>query len=406
MWNEKGIAEIYRDYQVDHDPSLEDYLIHEIYRHIMSWLKNDQPDELFLVEVMEIMAQYEEPLIRGNHLIDLCLWELMEVTHAYYGTTKDREQIRHFLTQARLPLLARIDEDTYRALSQIEFHEVDFFIHEIIGGNFPHDAAQAFLKRCQNPDIWLTIRYLDELEGDLVIIEIIESMLNHLQIVPEKYMMLAYLVSCFPEKVGSWLHNTDEIGIRLSEDTPIELLESIYNVSIEFLKTGELKLDYRNKMTAGHEAETLFALLSLFEISQTVLTSAWIQVIEESIANQWTYRLPSLKRVQRHQPLPEFAASIISVLDVEDTDQLFNESRVLAIFFENLHRYTRNTFDELVDILSSYRFAFTEELELQLTLQRDLPHLRWRRFQLCAGRIGKQLIEKDGQLFLIEGKNL
>ncbi|MBW7857547.1 MAG: hypothetical protein H3C43_04460 [Leptonema sp. (in: Bacteria)] len=406
MWNDKGIADAYREYQADHDPILEDYLIHEIYRYIMAWLKNDQPDESFLAEIMELMAQYEEPLVRGGTLLDLCLWELMEVAHAYYGTTKDREQIRHFLTQARLPLLARINEDTYRALSQIEFHEVDFFIHEIIDGNFPHEAAQSFLKTSQNPDIWLTIRYLDELEGDSIIIDIIESMLHNLQIVPEKYMMLAYLIYCFPEKVESWIHDLDQIDLRLSDDTPIELVESIYNVSIEFLQTGELKLDYRTKMKTGYEAETLFALLSLFEISQTELTPAWIQVIEESIANQWTYRLPSLKRVQRHQPLPEFAISIISVLDSEDTKRLFSESRVLALFFENLHRYTRNTFDELVDILSSYNLVFTEELELQLSLQKDLPHLRWRRFQLCAGRIGKQLVEKDGRLFLIEGKNL
>ncbi|PKL30037.1 MAG: hypothetical protein CVV45_19560, partial [Spirochaetae bacterium HGW-Spirochaetae-10] len=153
--NGKGIAEAYREFQQDRSQETEEFLTHEIYRSVMAWLQNGHPEERFLNELMEISASYEEPSFRGGNLLELSLWELMEVVHAFNGIPEDREHIQYFLTQARLPLLARIDEDTYRVLSQLEFHEVDFFIYETIGGEFPHDSAQAFLKNGENPDIWL-----------------------------------------------------------------------------------------------------------------------------------------------------------------------------------------------------------------------------------------------------------
>lgn len=405
--NGKGIAEAYREFQQDRSQETEEFLTHEIYRNVMAWLQNGYPEERFLHELMEISASYEEPSFRGGNLLELSLWELMEVVHAFNGIPEDREHIQYFLTQARLPLLARIDEDTYRVLSQLEFHEVDFFIYETIGGEFPHDSAQAFLKNGENPDIWLSIRYLDDLEDDSVVIEIIESMIDHLRVVPEKYMILAYLIYRFPERIEAMIRGEDG-GLRLSNDTPIELAQSIYVTSRDFIATGILTLDYREKMIPGRKAETMFALLSLFEITQCELNPAWIDVMEQSMANLWTYRLQGMRRIQRHQPLPEFVASILSVLTPEEVEHLLVYSRVLAIFFENLHRYTRNTFEELLDVLSHRQDLFLDELELQLSLENEgnsMP-LRSRRLTLCARSLGKQIVKQDGRYYLVEGQNL
>lgn len=263
------------------------------------------------------------------------------------------------------------------------------------------------MKNGENPDIWLSIRYLDDLEDDSVVIEIIESMIDHLRIVPEKYMILAYLIYRFPERIEAMIRGEDD-GLRLSDDTPIELAQSIYDTSRDFVATGILTLDYREKMIPGRQAETMFALLSLFEITQCELNPAWMDVMEQSMANLWTYRLQGMRRIQRHQPLPEFVASILSVLTPEEEERLLVYSRVLALFFENLHRYTRNTFEELLDVLSHRQDLFFDELELQLSLENegDSMPLRSRRLALCARSLGKQIVERDGRYYLVEGQNL
>lgn len=403
----KSIADAYREFHQTPDAETEEFLTHELFRNIMSWLQLGQPEEAFLNELIEISAEYEEPSMRGGHLIDISLWELMEVVHAYNGIPEDRDHIRYFLTQARLPLLARLDQPAYRALSQIEFHEVDFYVYEAIGGDFPHEAAQNFLKNGENPDIWLSIRYLDELEDDSIVIEIIESMISHLRIVPEKYMILSYLVNRFPDRIESLLAGGTDNDLRLSDDTPIDLVRSIYETAREYMNGGILKLDYREKMLADRRPETLFALLSLFEITQGDLTPAWMDVMESSMANLWTYRFQAtVRRTQRHQPLPEFVASIVSVLTPDEEDTLLRRSRVLALFFEHLHRYTRNTFEEMLDVFVRREDLFLDELELQLSLESEHPPLRSRRLQLCAGRLGKRLVKRDGRFFLAEGTNL
>lgn len=100
--NGKGIAEAYREFQQDRSQETEEFLTHEIYRSVMAWLQNGHPEERFLNELMEISASYEEPSFRGGNLLELSLWELMEVVHAFNGIPEDREHIQYFLTQARL----------------------------------------------------------------------------------------------------------------------------------------------------------------------------------------------------------------------------------------------------------------------------------------------------------------
>lgn len=402
----RGIAEAYREFQNERDNETEEFLSHELYRNIMSWMQTGRPEEIFLNELQEISAEYEEPSFRNGSLVEISLWELMEVVQAYNGTPEDRDHIQYFLTQARLPLLARIDEIAYRNMSQLEFHEVDFHIYESIGGEFPHESAQAFLKNGENPDIWLSIRYLDDLDDDDIVIEIVESMLNHLRIVPEKYMILSYLIYRFPEKIEELLRGEGGQELRLSDDTPSDLVQSIYETAREYINGGLLTVDYVTKISPGRQAETLFALLSLFEITQGDLTPAWIDVMERAMASLWTYRLQGMRRVQRHQPLPEFVASIVSVLTPEEEETLMERSRVLPLFFENLHRYTRNSFEEILDVFALREQFFLDELELQLSFSINLSPLRTRRFQLCAGRLGKQVVQKDGRFFLAEGTNL
>lgn len=403
----RSIADAYREFHHAPDAETEDFLTNELFRNIMAWLQLGQPDEAFLNELVEISAEYEEPSMRGGNLVDISLWELMEVVHAHNGIPEDRDHVRYFLMQARLPLLARLDQPAYRALSQMEFHEVDFYIYEAIGGDFPHEAAQKFLKNGENPDIWLSIRYLDDLEDDTVVIEIIESMIHHLRIVPEKYMILAYLIHRFPVKIEALLAGETGHDLRLSDDTPLDLVRSIRDTAHDYMSSGILKLDYREKMLPGRQPETLFALLSLFEITQGDLTPAWMDVMEYSMANLWTYRFQAtVRRTQRHQPLPEFVASIISVLTPDEEDSLLRRSRVLALFFENLHRYTRNTFEEMLDVFVRREDLFLDELELQISFESEHPPMRARRLQLCAGRLGKRLVKRDGRFFLAEGTNL
>jgi hypothetical protein len=402
----RNIVEAYHAFVEDQNELAEEFLTNEIYSKVMSWLQNGEPEEEFLNSLLEISSIFNEFQLFSGKLIDLSIYELLEALQVVIGTPEDKERIELHLNGACLPLLASMAEDEYRKHSQSTFSEVDFYIFDIIGGEFPHEAAQALLKQGRFPDIWRTLHYLEDLEDESVVIEILHAINDRLSMVPQKYMILAYLIYRFPERIELLLRGEDD-GLGITDRRSIELIRYIYEAAKDFVRDGILTFDYLDRLNPKREAQILFALIFLFEITQSELTPAWIDVIERSMANMWTYRVQSLRGEEREQPLPHFVMSLMGRLNPDELDTLLKTSRLLPIFFENLHRYTKSTFERIISILSEYEDVFLNELELQLSLHSEgsLPR-RSRRLSICARILGKRIIEKDGRYYLVEGQNL
>jgi len=398
----------YRNYIDYEDKQAEEFLIYELYKQTQFWLKNGEPESSFLIEFIELALEFEEEPFGIKNLLDLGLNELIDALNYYNGFEKSSSSMEKHLNQALMSFLAWIDEPTYRKMKNIHFLESDFYIYEIIGGEFPHDSAQTFLKTTQEVDVWLVIKYLEEITDQSNIIEIIESLLHNLKVLPDKYMLIAYFILRYPDLIKQiFSHNKKDIAFfSLPSDIHYEEIYSIFKASEEFLFFGELRMNFYEKIkNPKHESIVLLALLTMFEITNTNLTSSWVEVFERSIGNLWSYKYRSLNQPKKHQLLPEFAVNIIAFLSEEEQKYIYETSKIFIIFFENIHRYSKQTFEEISDLLSLNTTIFEEELQFHLYLAERSP-LILKRLQECASKIYKKIIRKGNTFELIDAEEV
>ena len=398
----------YRNYIDYEDKQAEEFLIYELYKQTQFWLKNGEPESSFLIEFIELALEFEEEPFGIKNLLDLGLNELIDALNYYNGFEKSSSSMEKHLNQALMSFLAWIDEPTYRKMKNIHFLESDFYIYEIIGGEFPHDSAQTFLKTTQEVDVWLVIKYLEEITDQSNIIEIIESLLHNLKVLPDKYMLIAYFILRYPDLIKQiFSHNKKDIAFfSLPSDIHYEEIYSIFKASEEFLFFGELRMNFYEKLkNPKHESIVLLALLTMFEITNSNLTPSWVEVFERSIGNLWSYKYRSLNQPKKHQLLPEFAVNIIAFLSEEEQKYIYETSKIFIIFFENIHRYSKQTFEEISDLLSLNTTIFEEELQFHLYLAERSP-LILKRLQECASKIYKKIIRKGNTFELIDAEEV
>jgi hypothetical protein len=397
----------YRNYIDYEDKQAEEFLIYELYKQTQYWLKHGEPDLNFLFEFLELSVEFEEEPIGIKNLLYLGLKELIEALDYYNLFEKSSSTLEKHLNQALMSFLAWIDEPTYRKMKNTHFSESDFYIYEIIGGEFPHDSAQTFLKTTTEVDVWIVIKYLEEITDQSTVIEIIESLLHNLKVLPDKYMLIAYFILRYPDLVKQVYHSNSKKDVAffsLPADIHYEKIYSIFKASEEFLFFGELRMNFYEKIkNPKHESIVLLALLTMFEITNTNLTPAWIEVFERSIGNLWSYKYRSLNQTKKHQLLPEFAANIIAFLSEEEQKYIYETSKIFIIFFENIHRYSKQTFEEISDLLSLNTNIFEEELQFHLYLAERSP-LIFKRLEICASKIYKKIIRKRNTFELIDAE--
>jgi hypothetical protein len=399
----------YRNYIDYEDKEAEKFLIYELYKQTQYWLKNGAPENSFLIEFIELALEFEEEPFGIKNLLDLGLNELIDALNYYNGFEKNYEAVEKHLNQALMSFLAWIDEATYRKIKQIQFLESDFFIYDIIGGEFPHDSAQIFLKTTKEVDIWVVIKYLEELTEQTVIQEIIEKLLHNINNLPDKYILIAYFILRYPDLIKSIFNNSQNKIISLfalPSDIHYDEIQSIFNASEEFLFFGNLKLNFYEKLkNPNHESIVLLSLLTMFEITNTNITPAWIEVFERSIGNLWSYKYRLFNQLKKHQPLPEFAMNIIAFLPEEEQKYIYETSKIFMIFFENIHRYSKQTFEELSDLLSLNTTIFEEELKFHLYLA-SKSQLIYKRMEECASKIYKKILRKGNSFELIDAEEI
>ena len=393
----------YRAYKEGKDQQSEQHLAGLIYRQILFWLENGAPDEDFYMELIELASEIDDPFFKGERgLLDLCLLELTEALHSYRDLNGNEDVTEFYLREARLPLLARLDESSYRLQKNLEFNEIDFPIFEIIGGAFPHETAQNFIKQKEWVDIWLALRYLDGLEDEGQVLNILERMMEIRKPLPESLILLAYLIMTRPEVMDQYLRGEDA-GITIPDRLHADLIQNAYDCSYDFVWNGELALSYIESIDPNFKNEVLFCLLSMFEISQCQLSPAWVQAIEESVRNPWPYDERLESGVFRHQPLVEFSASILALLSEEELFDVLETSRILIYFFENLGTYTGQAFEDMLEALCRVEGLFLHELEFQLEQLMNSSKARiQKRMQRCARAIGREVIFRDGRPTLID----
>lgn len=399
----------FRKYVEYEDKSAEEFLVHELYKNTQYWINHHEPKNQFIIEFLELIFEYETEDIQLTSLLELGIEELMDALNYFNGFEKQTELVEKHLYQALMAFLAYIDEENYRKLKQIQFFESDFYIFDIIGGEFPHESAQLFLKTTSNIDVWTTIKYLEEVNDLNTIVEILGSLLNNLKILPDKYILLSYFIIKYPEQVGALFGDVKIVFlnfVNLPKDIHFDEIKSIYFASKEFLFYRKLKINFYEKILhPKHESIVLLSLLTMFEITNADLTPAWIEVFERSIGNLWSYKNKTFTSQRKHQPLPEFAINIISFLSEEEQKIIYETSKIWTIFFENIHRYSRQTFDELIDSFSFYPEIFEEELRSHLYLgQRS--NLILKRLNLCASKMQKKIVFNGNHYELMDDKEL
>ncbi|MDH5657338.1 MAG: hypothetical protein OEZ34_15610 [Spirochaetia bacterium] len=397
---EFGLVNQYKRYKEQNDEESGEVFAHHLYRVLSSWIENGVEDSSFVDEFWELFGSIDGGSLSGTDLIDLGILQTAEALSFYKENDRSKNN-NFYLTEARLPFFAFIEEKTYRLIKNIEFTEIDFQIFEIIGGTFPHDAAQNFLMKNEWADIWLTLRYLDSLEDIDLRIEILEKVLNIRNTLPEKLLFLAYLYLIDSSYIlNAFSKEPVSKSITLPPDITEEIAADIYQVIMPFLETGTLDTSWETRMSEKMERETVFVLLALFEISQCPLNPGWIAVLERGVSVFWNESIYSGHGKYIPQPIQEFAASILGLFPDEEAESLLETSRILILFMENLHLYSEESFYDLLTPLTRFEEFFYEELEFQLHRHRydSLQKKRYiRRIKICAERIGYTLTIVNGR---------
>lgn len=395
--------EQYRSYKTDGGSEDGLDLANHLYRCLSAWIENGKPDQEFLAEMGDLMAEIQENPLSEKDLIDLGLYHTAEALQNYEKSEDADFLIEFYLNEARLPFFAYIDENSYRMIKNIEFNEIDFMIFEVIQGPFPHESAQLFLCENQWADLWVALRYLDSMDDAERRKEILEKMARIRTGSLERIILLCYMLLRHPETPAFEFSADPD---NYSSSVPAALIEAILETGKTFLSTGSLDTGWEDRANKDYENEILFALLAFFEISQCELTPGWIRVLEKAVASIWYITVEEGGQKQTYQPLPEFAANILFLFPDDEIVDLLSTSLILPLYLENIDSYSEEVFHDLLHAVMRAEEPFLSELEMHLDRYASLARGDARdRYQMCFDHMGCEVVNEDGCLKLarIEG---
>ncbi|MCR9145393.1 MAG: hypothetical protein NXI24_24355 [bacterium] len=365
----------YRDYKMDADREAGRELAHYVYHQLSQWLEQGRPEPEFLAAFDSFFNNLQEHQFSSHDLIDLGLIHTAEAISSYHAEEESDQVTRFYLSEARLPFFATIDENAYRMLKNFDFSEIDFQIFEVIGdgveSDFPHDAAQNFLMDNEWVDIWVVLRYLDSLPDADPDLELIERMMTSRETLHEKLILLAYLCMIDPRLISESIEEPGgRVRFNFPPDLGVGLRTTIFAMIRDCIKDGELDTAWEARLDIGSGApfrnETIFSLLVFFETIHASLLPGWIRLLEVGVSETWTTR--SLEDDQEivYQPITEFTASILGLLSDDDLRFLMETSLLLPEFFRRLADYNPEAFQSLLMALTREDEIFLHELELAL----------------------------------------
>jgi hypothetical protein len=361
----------------------EDFASH-MHRLLSSWVEHGSPDEGFVEQFQEFTEELQSIPPDQSDLLDLGIMHAMEALNLQ-KENKPQEAVR-LASEARFPFLAFLDENSYRNSTNVAFHEVDFQIYERIRGNFPHEAARNYLLNSKRADLWSAIRYMESLESRSDARELISAMLSRRVVVPEKLILLAFWIFLEPDLLQN--HRV--------EDVDSGLLDAVIQLLPPRLQEDGLDAAWVERLDPHFENELLFFLQAYFEISGNPLTPGWVCLLEKSVANHWRLTVPEFPD-EVHEPNPEFAGSILHLLEEEQIEPLLKTSLIMPTFFEHMERYVDFSFYEICYGIARYDDLLREELEHFVSSLTTLPSdLMRTRLEDCAEVVGCELVIKDG----------
>lgn len=374
----------YSKYREQSDRAAGEQFAAHMHRLLSSWVEHGAADEAFLDQFQEFAEELQSIPPDQSDLLDLGIMHAMEAVNLV-RENKPSEALR-LASEARFPFLAFLDENSYRNSTNVSFHEVDFQIYERIRGNFPHEAARNYLLNSRRADLWSAIRYMEGLESRSETRELLSAMLTRRQVVPEKLILAAFWVFLEP----------DVISAKRIEDLDAGLLEALERVLPERLAEDGLDASWTERVDSHFENEILFFLQAYFEISGAALSPGWICLLEKSISNHWRLTVPDFPD-EVHEPNPEFAGSILHLLEEEQLEELLKTSLILPLFFEHMERYVDFSFYEICYGLARFDDLLREELEHAVAaLPSEPSEILRARLEDCAEVVGCELVIKDG----------
>jgi hypothetical protein len=392
---------LYRAYKNRNDLEAGKSLARSIYYHLNKWNVSGRPDGNFSDEFWRLFGDIDETTLTGNDLIDLGLMQTAEALSVFRENDGMIAEATFYLNEAMLPFYAFFEEISYRHLKNVDFSEIDFQIFDIIGGEFPHEAAQEFLIQNDWVDIWLTFRYLETIDDISQRIEIIEKIMHIRETVQEKLIFLSYAFTLDHHRILDTIVGGS--ALFLPSDMSPSLILAVHDVIGPFLETGVLDTGWEYRMRAEFERETVFTLLAMFEITQAPLNPGWVRVLEKGTSVIWDAPIQEAPGSYIPQPIQEFTGSILGFLPEEETALVMDTSLVIPLFIENLHRYSEESFHDLLSPIALHPEPLYSEIELNLYRYRfDVKEKKrfHRRLKKCAARIGYDLLVQNGNAFL------
>jgi len=396
---------LYRNYRDSGDLHSGDQIARQMYSILSQWLHNGAPEHSFIDEFWRLFAEIDEISLVGTNLIDLGLMQTAEALSVFKENEDPSSATTFYLKEALLPFLAFIDEQSYRKVKNIDFSEIDFQIFEIIGGEFPHDAAQNFLMQNEWSDIWIALRYLDSLDDRQLRFEIIEQMIFIRETIQEKLIFLSYLLLSDATSLLDRYTEYEENNAVRSGDLNARLIFSIYRVIKPFLESGTLDTAWESRVAPEYERQIVFVLLALFEINQSPLSAGWVHLFEKGVSTLWNAPIHGSPGKYIPQPIQEFAGSILALFPETEILTLLETSLIIPLFIENLHRYTEESFHDLLGAVSKAPEQLLIEIELNLYRYKSNGREKKRfdrRLKKCAERIGYDLTMQNGNAQLIK----
>ncbi len=361
----------YRSYKSTGDAGPGEILAATFYSELTHWITTGSPNEQFLDEFWDLYTHIQDSQSApSGDLIDLGIMQTAEAVHQYHQEDeKDTNPAVFYVNEARWPFFAYIDEQSYRLARTEDFSEIDFYIFEIIGGDFPHTAAKEFLIENDWADIWTALRYLDTVPGADDRYHLINELFLRRKTVHEKLILLAYLVFTENEYIEALLiEGTLKLPAEFGED----FVFYIYNLLDAALYGHPLSVDWKHRLHEKYVNYTLFFLLAYFEISQTELSPGWVSVIEQSLDTVWDYSVISDDNVTySHQPLQDFTANLLQLFTEEDLSSLLETSLIYPVFFRNIDRYNPESLENLLGILLRNEELMLRELAARVDAYRD-----------------------------------
>ncbi|MBL8020207.1 MAG: hypothetical protein JNM27_11125 [Leptospirales bacterium] len=385
-----GFLRNYSEYRDHNDRTAGEQFASNMHRLLGIWAERGRPEEEFVDQFQEFMEDLQTVPPDQNDLLDLGIMHALEAVNLHKEGRPD-EALR-IASEARFPFLAYLDEDSYRHTTSVVFHEIDFQIYERIQGNFPHEAARNFLLNIKRTDLWAAIRYLEGLENRADAIELLGNMMQRRTVLPERLILLAFWVLLDPDLL------TSEGKPSFEEEG---LVESISRVARPEMAVEGLDASWAERLDPVFESEILFFMQAYFEISGSPLSPGWVCLLEKSIANHWRVVVPDFPD-EVHEPNPEFAGSILHLLEDEQLESLLKTSLILPLFMEHMERYVDFSFYEISSGLSRMEDVFLEELthSLERLVASEVSDLLRSRLEESAELLSCSLVNESNHLVI------